>query len=117
MKCFIHLNEEAIAACRQCGKGMCANCSAYSSHSGICPECRRKEFESKITSLQSERQDNVWSIVKWAFASVLVVTIPFSLYFIAANVLRNKKIDEEVYRLEGEVKKLSKALSNGRAVI
>ena len=49
MKCFIHNEVEAIAACRKCGKGMCQDCSAYSGHTGICPECRRQEFILEAT--------------------------------------------------------------------
>ena len=57
MRCFIHTNVEAIAACRQCGKGMCENCSAYSGHTGICPECRRNEFIAEVNTKQARVEE------------------------------------------------------------
>ena len=57
MNCFIHMNTPAISVCKKCGKAMCADCSAYSNHTGICPECRRGEFikERDNCSLEAGR--------------------------------------------------------------
>ena len=68
MKCFVHIEKEAIAACRQCGKGMCEDCSAYSGHTGICPECRLKEFKAEVAQKLQEnkelKRDFILRIVK-----------------------------------------------------
>ncbi len=117
MKCFIHFNQEAIAACTKCGKGMCANCSAYSGHSGICPECRKVEFQQQVASLNEGKQENIWKIVKWSFLAIFVVTIPFSAGFIIYNAFQIKKANERIAYLEGEIIKLSKATSRGNANI
>ena len=52
MKCFVHMDKEAIAVCKVCGKAMCSECSAYSNHSGICPECRKVQLEKERKSLE-----------------------------------------------------------------
>lgn len=117
MKCFIHFDQEAIAACRKCGKGMCANCSAYSGHSGICPECRKKEFEEKVSSLRKNKKETIWSIVKWALAVVLVITIPVSAIMITVKAFKIKKINAEITSLTAEIEKLNNAMQRGNATI
>ena len=117
MKCFIHFDQEAVAACRNCGKGMCANCSAYSNHSGICPECRKKEFEQKISLLKQNKKEKIWNIVKWSFAAILVITIPVSAIVITVNAFGIKKINTEITSLTAEIEKLNDALQRGNASI
>ena len=71
MKCFIHINDEAVAVCKQCGKAMCGNCSAYTNHSGICPECRRTEFIQECNILSLKLKKNKASIA----ASIAVAAV------------------------------------------
>ena len=66
MRCFIHNESEAIATCVRCGKAMCAKCSAYNNHNGVCPECRRLEYieevkqnENKIKIHKSDATANI----------------------------------------------------------
>ncbi len=130
MKCFIHLAQEAVAACKYCGKGMCANCSAYSNHSGVCPECRKKEFERELTELNSAIK---WDIVKISLL-VLGAILGFALFvdivlgvalgavgvfavFIVRKVLHLLKKSERAQFLKEEISKLNSALSNGEAKI
>lgn len=54
MRCFIHPQTEAIAVCKRCGKAMCDDCSSYSGHSGICPECRLNEFRMEEDLLKKK---------------------------------------------------------------
>lgn len=67
MKCFIHNAVEASASCRTCGKGMCLDCSAYSNHTGVCPECRRTEYIAERNTLYGEikscKKSITWAIV------------------------------------------------------
>ncbi len=77
---FRTINKEAIAACRKCGKGMCANCSAYSGHSGICPECRKKKLENEVSKLSTINHNLKWEIFKAAAGTILLCwTIIFGI--------------------------------------
>ena len=114
MKCFIHGAKDAIAACRNCGKGMCSECSAYSGHTGICPECRKKEFERERSLKNQDLKDLTWNIVLWAFLSILLcVTIIFpiiGIIKILINVNEKKQIQARINALTKEIDKLNKAL-------
>lgn len=113
MKCFMHTAREAVATCKICGKGMCANCSAYSGHTGICPECRKEEFLREIVRLNSEDKSLGWAIVGWSlFTIVLGVTVIgliFGGYKIIASVLQRKKGRKRLEYLRQEVMKLERA--------
>ena len=113
MKCFIHFDKEAIAVCKTCGKAMCANCSSYSGHSGVCPECRKKEFEQKVASLYAENKDLKWSIAKCALIFFLVVPI----FFIIKHVNEINSNKAKIARLNGEINKLNTALRRGNSSI
>ena len=77
MKCFIHTGVEAIASCKTCGKGMCSNCSAYSGHTGVCPACRKKEFEREVARCQSEKVSYIWKAIGSGLISFLIIPIFF----------------------------------------
>lgn len=79
MKCFIHLNDEAISVCKKCGKAMCMNCSAYSDHSGICPECRREEFIVESNNLNRLLNSNKNSIIINIVFAVLLAVVSIVL--------------------------------------
>ncbi len=122
MRCFVHINEEAIAACRHCGKGMCANCSAYSGHSGICPECRKVEFEKEVKSLKSYNKELKWGIIGAAAGTILLFwTIIFGLIFGISWYKKKKEYEnneERIFYLESEIEKLNKVLySRGTATL
>lgn len=136
MKCFIHLTDEGIAVCKKCGKAMCMNCSAYSNHSGICPECRRDEFIKEREDKQLERKQN-----KTAFYSTIVLAViitfaviwasvtlyPVLLFFLVGSFFfvnhaitlskRDKEIEKEIAALTTEIDKLSAALKRGASII
>ena len=122
MKCFVHINEEAIAACRRCGKGMCANCSAYSHHTGICPECKKIEFEEEVANLKYANKELKWSIFGAAAGTILLCwTVIFGLIFGITWHNRKKEYSKNELRiifLEGEIQKLNGILvSRGTATI
>ena len=108
MKCFIHLGAEAIAVCRNCGKGMCADCSAYSGHSGICPECRKNEFIQERNLLINENKSLVWEIAKSAFLCVFIIPI----LSLVKNIRKKKSNTERIAKLTTEIDRLEKVLSN-----
>ncbi len=85
MKCFIHTETEAIAACRKCGKGMCEDCSSYSGHSGICPECRREDFIKECNQKYSEIAELTRKI-KWNIFWMVVLAILFVFFTVMAFI-------------------------------
>ena len=121
MKCFIHNQEEAIAACRKCGKGMCANCSAYSNHSGICPECRKKEFINKrdelYLELSEEKSSKKWFIVKSVLLCWTIIYPLYGLYQISQSKKEIERLNDKIDKLSAEIEKLDKALQVGNAII
>ena len=62
MNCFIHPAKEASSVCKKCGKAMCINCSAYSNHSGICPACKKEEYEIEQSILINSLKQNKKSL-------------------------------------------------------
>jgi len=113
MKCFIHFDKEAIAACRQCGKGMCAECSAYSGHTGVCPECRKKDFEKELATLREESKELKWGIVGQAVLCLTVILIPFAAVKIIIKARNLAKKNQRADVLTQEIEKLNKALNKG----
>lgn len=66
MKCFYHVNEDARAVCKKCGKGMCIDCSATSQHKGYCPSCALKVFIKRL----------FWTLI----SLILIPAITYLLY-------------------------------------
>ena len=136
MRCFIHLDVEAICVCKNCGKAMCVECSAYSGHSGICPECRRDEFiaeniknEETIKSIRSSFTASIVFAVIFGIASVLLgillslaflagLILPLILIISALSSLRKiKPLEARIEYLKNEISKLNVALYKGNGVI
>lgn len=136
MNCFIHPHKAAVATCKRCGKAMCENCSAYSGHSGICPECRNADYKRERAALIDERKSKIrwivfeaviialvvlftlWMIIE-AGAAMLVFLIAALILvpFIVRNAKRLKAIKERLTFVEGEIAKLDAALGRGVAEI
>ena len=136
MNCFIHPHKAAVATCKNCGKAMCENCSAYSGHSGICPECRNDEYKRERAALIDERKSKIRWIVFEAVIIALVVLFTLLMIieagaamlvfliaalipvpFIVRNAKRLKAIKERLTFVEGEIAKLDAALARGVAEI
>lgn len=137
MKCFIHTTQEAISVCKRCGKAMCADCSSYSQHSGICPECRREDFIKERAVLQENLSSNMRSIVLCSIAIVLTLALAIwliagvigslgAIVFIATAAFvirvimlftRRKPMLERVDFLTGEINKLTVSLGKGTGTI
>ena len=132
MRCFIHSDREAISVCKQCGKAMCADCSAYSGHNGICPECRNAEFieerdllEIKLNGNQSAQIKNIVLAVVCAIAAIalgilvgpilfalLIGTVIFAIRFLNVKNERKPLLDRISF-LNGKILKLENALQKG----
>ena len=136
MNCFIHPHKAAVATCKKCGKAMCENCSAYSGHSGICPECRNDEYKRERAALIDERKSKIRWIVFEAVICALIVLFTLLMIieagaamlvfliaalipvpFIVRNAKRLKAIKERLTFVEGEIAKLDAALARGVAEI
>lgn len=136
MKCFIHPDSEAVAVCKRCGKAMCIDCSSYSEHSGICPECRREEFERECTDLAETLQRNKKSTVTAYVLAALFVAVGvalciavsplFVLLFVGAGVcglriwrlyVAKKPIVARLKFLFVEIDKLTAAAQRGSGTI
>ena len=136
MNCFIHPHKAAVATCKRCGKAMCENCSAYSGHSGICPECRNADYKRERAALIDERKSKIRWIVFEAVIIALVVLFTLLMIieagaamlvfliaalipvpFIVRNAKRLKAIQERLTFVEGEIAKLDAALGRGVAEI
>ena len=136
MNCFIHPHKAAVATCKRCGKAMCENCSAYSGHSGICPECRNADYKRERAALIDERKSKIRRIVFEAVIIALVVLFTLLMIieegaamlvfliaalilvpFIVRNAKRLKAIKERLTFVEGEIAKLDAALARGVAEI
>ena len=116
MRCFIHNEVEAISVCKTCGKAMCERCSAYSGHSGVCPECRKKEFESKARFLREEQKSLLWSAIGSIVLAVLLCWTIIGLIFFGIKAFldfrKRTDIECEIASLTIEINKLEKALKN-----
>jgi hypothetical protein len=100
---------------------MCADCSSYSGHSGICPQCRKKELENNLVSKSREVDELKWPIIGWTiFAIGLCWTIIGGIYggVKAYNRASEKRDAEaEMVFLKKEIDKLNRALKQGRGTI
>ena len=120
MRCFIHRTEEAVATCKQCGKAMCIDCSAYSEHTGICPECRRKGFIVKRNQITDQiatlRQEKIQAIVFAVLLCFLIIPIFMGIYKAVTRTNSINKLEEQAFWFDTEIQKLNKALSIGRGI-
>ena len=122
MKCFIHGAKEAVAACKKCGKGMCSNCSAYSGHTGICPECRKEGFLIEIIRLKDK--DKEWGKViakRWCLTilfSWTIIGLFYGIYKISVGKSEHEDVIKRITFLQGEILKLENAMiAHGEGVI
>ena len=83
---------------------MCENCSAYSGHTGICPECRRNEFIAEVNTKQArvEELDSkiIWNIVK-------TVLLCWTIVFLFVGIYRHCKMKDEIAELKARIEKLN----------
>lgn len=132
----MHPDVEAIATCKKCGKAMCANCSAYSNHSGICPQCKMEEYQSELNNINEYRKSTIWGwigksigfVALWAISIWLMAEIEFvwalgvigTVVFGIWSAVKIPKFIKSSQRktfLTEEIAKISKSLSKGDAII
>lgn len=136
MKCFMHPQVDAISVCKRCGKAMCADCSSYSGHSGICPACKKEEHEQELWQLTSQMKNFKSSIIKNSILAVIIAIIsivlaivisPIALAALVVDIYFGYKIfkcskdikamNERKAYIVGEINKISGALSKGTGII
>ena len=116
MRCFIHMNVEAISVCKKCGKAMCAECSAYSGHSGICPECRCLEFIAERNRLTEEnkelKKEKCWNVFWAVVTAITVIGLLINIYRFNSNNKKILKNQERIEVLTKEINRLNTAMVN-----
>lgn len=136
MKCFMHPSKEAISVCKKCGKAMCADCSSYTGHSGICPVCKKEEYETELKMQNNKFRKNTSSTILWSIVGILITILAIILivksspifaigfaFTIAAiikviiNMNNRKSIKQRIIYLQGEIQKINTALSKGTGII
>lgn len=55
MKCYYHPNQEIVATCTECGKGLCKAC-ASKWEPVLCDDCAKVRIEN----MKSENKKKVW---------------------------------------------------------
>ncbi len=111
MKCFIHKNKDAIAVCKHCGKAMCDDCSSYSEHSGICPECRLNGFKEEVPIKLEERKDLIWGIVLQVLLCITLIWIPIAAFLIYGKIRAIIDINNRIQLLKKEIARLEEILT------
>ena len=73
MKCFNHIDRDAVGQCTACGKGLCKEC--FTKNNGVCDDCIRAEKKADFEDLaldlygdfkeyrKSIKKAIIWSIV------------------------------------------------------
>ena len=137
MNCFIHHDKVAVATCKRCGKAMCENCSAYSGHSGVCPECRLDNYRVERTQLDNSLRHIMNMTILWTVLSVLdiIISVVISIQEKSADMLillfpliifvpliihyvrKRRPLKQRLTYVEGEITKLEAALRIGVAEI
>lgn len=116
MRCFIHNEAEAIATCKRCGKAMCAQCSAYSNHSGVCPECRRDDFIDEVkrneNQIKEYKRDRILNIVWAVLLCWTIIAIPYNLFKFFKNGKEIEKLEERNTKLNVEIERLTESLND-----
>ena len=116
MRCFIHNEAEAIATCKRCGKAMCAQCSAYSNHSGVCPECRRDDFIDEVkhneNQIKEYKRDRILNIVWAVLLCWTIIAIPYNLFMFFKNCKEIEKLEERNTKLNVEIERLTESLND-----
>lgn len=71
MKCYNHPNEDAIAQCQHCGKGLCQSCAQKWSPP-ICDDCQRGFINEELSSVNGELMLYVGLAIAGAVVGVLI---------------------------------------------
>ncbi len=116
MKCFIHKGVEALAVCKRCGKAMCDECSAYSGHSGICPECRKQDFILETnqinTRLKALKKEIIWGLFKTIIFFWLIIPLAVGLFNYFKRKKEREALTDRLNLLNGEIARLNSILNS-----
>ncbi|MBR3115884.1 hypothetical protein IKF30_01510 [Candidatus Saccharibacteria bacterium] len=57
MKCFNHIDREAVGQCKNCGKGLCKDC--FQQNGGICNECNHASNSASLEERYNKLRDDL----------------------------------------------------------
>ena len=87
MNCYIHTDQPAVAACPECGMGLCRSCVDnavyYQDNRPLCHNCSLKEAETELANAKSKK---IWSLVKFIFGASFIL-IGLIIYFSDGDVM------------------------------
>lgn len=80
MNCYIHTDRPAVAACADCGMGLCKKCvdnTIYRiENRPLCHDCSLKLAKSELSEARTRK---VWSLVKFIFGASFLL-LGYSIY-------------------------------------
>ncbi len=87
MNCYIHIDKPTVAACPECGMGLCRDCVDNAIYTqGSRPLCHDCSLKQATTDLADAKSKKIWSLVKFVFgASFLLLGI--SIYSSTGDVM------------------------------
>lgn len=87
MNCYIHTNQPAVAACPECGMGLCRDCVDnavyYQENRPLCHNCSLKIASEELSSAKSKK---IWSLVKFIFGAAFLL-LGISIYASTGDVM------------------------------
>ncbi len=88
MKCFYHVDRDAVGTCQYCGKSLCRECaSQYSPLS--CEDCHRKMVAKSINEREQRKQKAIGISTK-ELIKILVVGAIFAAIFSYIGLFNNE---------------------------
>jgi hypothetical protein len=77
--CFYHESKRAANACSQCGRFLCALCSAQIGENILCPNCVVAGEKGKSTQVRLERKRTLYDSAALLVAVLTGLTVSFSI--------------------------------------
>lgn len=90
----MHLHNDAVSICKNCGKAMCVNCSAYTGHSSLCTVCLKIIQENELRGRINVRTSAQNGRIAGASSKIEALT-------------------QRINYLQGEINKINWVLSQG----
>lgn len=85
MKCFYHNDRDAVAACQDCGVGLCPDCAAKYKPA-LCPDCAQKRMRQNELEQQRIKESHLKK-VEADFNSVMIRGAIVAAIFIALGLI------------------------------
>ncbi len=103
MKCFHHSEQDAVATCQKCGKGLCRKCAEEYTPC-LCDSCAvliQQEEQQKVKNREDQRRQKYQSalvdtcneFIKTVLIGI-VVGMPTFIYQVIKAILTQRKISK-----------------------